>query len=152
MNVGGTLRTARKAAGLAQTDLSRLARVPQSTVGRIEAGLTIPRIDTWMRLLAICGWTLDAQPVPHATTRHDRVHPANAVPPFMWDSDMTWGRFRAALRNDDADIRGWAYSRLLSEGHWNDIWSEVTPADVVANLPLTRFRGKDGWEKLVAYF
>jgi len=152
MNVGGTLRAARKAAGLTQTELARLAGVPQSTVGRIEAGITMPRIDMCMRLLALCGWTLDAQPVPHATTWHDRSHLDDAVPPFMWDSDMTWDRFRTALRDEDPDVRGWAYARLLSEGHWDDIWSEVTPADVIANLPLTRFRSKPAWERLVEYF
>jgi predicted transcriptional regulator len=40
-----------------------LAGVPQSTVGRIEAGTTDPRASTLSRLLRACGFELEAEPL-----------------------------------------------------------------------------------------
>jgi transcriptional regulator with XRE-family HTH domain len=145
-----TLKRARRQAGLSQERLALLAGVPQSTVGRIEAGLTVPRLDTWQRLLGHCGWSLEAAPV--VQPREQSTPDLNAVPGFMWDSDMTWGRFLDALHHEDPDVRGWAYSRLLSEARWDEIWSAVTPEDVAENLDLTHFRAKPIWEHLVDSF
>lgn len=33
--------------------------MPQSTVGRIEAGLTMPRVDTFEKLLEACGMDIE---------------------------------------------------------------------------------------------
>lgn len=55
------LREARRHAGLSQHDLAVRARMPQSTVGRIEAGLASPSIATLTRILAAAGFDLGAQ-------------------------------------------------------------------------------------------
>ena len=56
---GTVLRKARRRAGLTQRALAEAAGVPQSTVGRIEAGTHMPRIDTLDRLLRACGMQLE---------------------------------------------------------------------------------------------
>lgn len=53
-----TLRDARRTAGLTQVALAARAGVPQSTVGRIEAGLIDPRATTLRELLRACGLDL----------------------------------------------------------------------------------------------
>lgn len=62
MDPGVVLRRARRRAGLSQRDLARKARVPQSTVARIESGLIDPRASTLDELLAHCGEELAALP------------------------------------------------------------------------------------------
>ena len=61
MNAARTLRWARRRAGLSQRDLARKAGVPQSTVGRIEAGLVDPRLSTFSDLLRACGIVLEPE-------------------------------------------------------------------------------------------
>jgi transcriptional regulator with XRE-family HTH domain len=58
------LTRARHVAGISQRELARRAGVPQSTVGRIEAGLLDPRIGTVERLLRACGMELSVVPRP----------------------------------------------------------------------------------------
>lgn len=58
------LRAARRRAGLSQRELAERAGVPQSTVARIEAGLTDPRVGTLRRLLRVCGEDLEVLPIP----------------------------------------------------------------------------------------
>ena len=62
MNGGRLLRTARRRAGMTQRALAARASVPQATVGRIEAGLVSPRVDTLTRLLQAAGYTLAIEP------------------------------------------------------------------------------------------
>lgn len=59
MHVGRTLRHARRRARLTQRQLAEAAGVPQSTVARIEAGTTMPRVDTFEHLLEICGMDIE---------------------------------------------------------------------------------------------
>ena len=59
MNVGRTLRHARRRARLTQRQLAERTGVPQSTVGRIEAGTSMPRVDTFERLLEACGMDIE---------------------------------------------------------------------------------------------
>ena len=56
------LAAARRRAGLTQRALAAAAQMPQSTVGRIEAGLIDPRASTLRRLLRECGEDLEAMP------------------------------------------------------------------------------------------
>jgi predicted transcriptional regulator len=58
MTVATELRRARQARGWTQRTLAVRAGVPQSTVGRIEAGLVDPRASTLDRLLRACGLEL----------------------------------------------------------------------------------------------
>ena len=60
------LRYARRLAGLTQRQLAERAGVPQATVGRIEAGLITPRVDTLDKLLRATGQELSAAPRPGA--------------------------------------------------------------------------------------
>ena len=57
------VRYTRRRAGLSQRALAQRARVPQSTVARIELGRLAPRIDTLERILRATGWTLTSEPV-----------------------------------------------------------------------------------------
>lgn len=54
------LREARFHAGLSQRDLAARANMPQSSVGRIEAGLVSPSFATLARILAAAGYELGA--------------------------------------------------------------------------------------------
>ena len=47
---------------MSQRALGRAARVPQSTIARIEAGTIYPRSDTLERLLGAAGRTLISEP------------------------------------------------------------------------------------------
>jgi transcriptional regulator with XRE-family HTH domain len=55
------LRDARTRAGLTQRELARRARTTQSVVGRIEAELVSPSLETMQRLLAGAGFTLQLE-------------------------------------------------------------------------------------------
>jgi len=46
---------------MSQRELAAAAAVPQATVGRIEAGLVSPRIDTLTRLLRVTGHELSVE-------------------------------------------------------------------------------------------
>jgi transcriptional regulator with XRE-family HTH domain len=59
MDVGRTLRHARRRARLTQRALAEAAGVPQSTVARIESGTHVPRVDTFERLLETCGMDIE---------------------------------------------------------------------------------------------
>ena len=58
MDAGRALRRARAAADLSQRQLAAAARVPQTTIARIESGVVSPRVDTLDRLLGLCGFRL----------------------------------------------------------------------------------------------
>jgi predicted transcriptional regulator len=59
MKAARALRWARLTAGLSQRQLAERSGVPQSTVGRIEAGTIDPRMGTLSRLLRACGFDLE---------------------------------------------------------------------------------------------
>lgn len=63
MNAARALRTARRRAGLSQTELARLAGVARQAVNRIERAEIVPRTDTLERLLAAAGATLSIAPL-----------------------------------------------------------------------------------------
>lgn len=44
---------------MTQRQLAEAAGVPQSTVARIEAGTTMPRVDTFEHLLETCGMDIE---------------------------------------------------------------------------------------------
>jgi transcriptional regulator with XRE-family HTH domain len=82
------LRTARRRAGLTQRDLADASGIPQSSIARIERGTTVPRLDTFQRLLQATGRQLSSEPrlgsgVDRSTIRamlrmtpEERVHAA----------------------------------------------------------------------------
>ena len=62
----GLVREARARAGLSQRQLADRARTTQSVVGRIEANLGNPSIETIERLLAAAGFELHAELRPRS--------------------------------------------------------------------------------------
>jgi transcriptional regulator with XRE-family HTH domain len=62
MKAARALRWARRRAGLSQRALAERSGVPQSTIGRIEAGMVDPRVGTLRRLLRACGFDLEVEP------------------------------------------------------------------------------------------
>jgi transcriptional regulator with XRE-family HTH domain len=62
MSAARLLKYARRRSGLSQRALATAARVPQSTVARIELGQLSPRTDTLERLLVATGRTLSTEP------------------------------------------------------------------------------------------
>lgn len=64
MRAATALRDARRLANLTQRQLAQRAGTPQATVGRIEAGLITPRVDTLERLLRAAGLELSVSPRP----------------------------------------------------------------------------------------
>lgn len=96
MEARSLLRTERLRAGLTQRQLSKRTGVPQSTIARIETGLTDPRASTLNTLLIGCGgsmtvggWRADAsrglsdraiQYLPEMTRRIvDRFSPSRII-------------------------------------------------------------------------
>jgi transcriptional regulator with XRE-family HTH domain len=59
MKAARALRWARLTAGLSQRQLAEKSGLPQSTIGRIEAGLVDPRVGTLSKLLRACGYDLE---------------------------------------------------------------------------------------------
>ncbi len=64
MKTARMLRYARRGAGLTQRQLAERAGMPQATVGRIEAGLITPRVDTLEKLLRAAGRELSVERRP----------------------------------------------------------------------------------------
>jgi predicted transcriptional regulator len=62
VNVGRTLRQARRRAGLSQRSLAARTGVAQPTIARIEAGAHSPRVITLEVLLDACGEEIQAMP------------------------------------------------------------------------------------------
>ena len=48
--IAAQIKTKRKSLNLSQQELADLAGVPKSTIGRIEAGLTSPKVDTLLHI------------------------------------------------------------------------------------------------------
>lgn len=62
MKASALVKFARRKAGLSQRALAVKAAVPQSTVGRIEAGSIDPRASTLAKILDACGYEIEAGP------------------------------------------------------------------------------------------
>lgn len=62
MNVGRTLRQARRRAGLSQRALARQTGIAQPTIARVETGEHSPRVATLAALLDACGDAIEALP------------------------------------------------------------------------------------------
>jgi len=71
MEVGESLRRARRRAGISQRALSARTGIAQPTIARIETGRDNPRVGTLERLLLACGESLEA--IPRAGVGIDRT-------------------------------------------------------------------------------
>ncbi len=59
----GKIIEAREEKGLSQRELAELSGVKQPAIARLESGMTIPRIDTLIRLLVPLGKTIAIVPI-----------------------------------------------------------------------------------------
>ena len=55
------LQTARRRGVMTQRDLAAASGIPQSSIARIEMGRTVPRVDTFVRLLRAAGQDLELE-------------------------------------------------------------------------------------------
>jgi len=72
MNAAAAIRSARRHAGLSQTELAARAGTSQATVSAYEGDTREPSLATLDRLLAASGWRLTVEPAPQrAVVRTD---------------------------------------------------------------------------------
>ena len=58
----------RKELGLSQRDLANLCEIPQSSVARIEANQTVPKLDTLLKIFTKLGLVFTVVPTPSTFT------------------------------------------------------------------------------------
>jgi transcriptional regulator with XRE-family HTH domain len=83
------LRDARRRAGLTQVGLAARVGMPQSTVGRIEAGLIDPRASTLRALLRACGTDLEPMPLLGAGIDRSQIRARLGLTPAERLRDLT---------------------------------------------------------------
>jgi predicted transcriptional regulator len=81
MKAARALRYARRRAGLTQRELAEKSGVPQSTIGRIEAGAVDPKVGTLSRLLRHCGFDLEVEPADSAGVDRAQLRELMALEP-----------------------------------------------------------------------
>jgi len=69
-------------------------------------------------------------------------------PYFLWDYDLTEADVRRILRGKNEVERRWMLGRILTNAHFDDIWTYVTVGEVAEELPSLRMRPevKQAWE------
>ena len=102
------LREARALSGLSQRELAERAGTAQSVVGRIEAGLTTPRVDTVDRLVEAAGYHLEIELRPN--TADDPV-----VAAYRAGIDRTLLRENLRLSPDERVRALQSHHRLATE-------------------------------------
>jgi len=90
MRAARSLRWARRRAGLSQRALAAQTGVPQSTIGRIEAGLVDPRFETLRRLLNACGFDLEMEPLRGAGVDRSQIQALLALTPAERFAQLTY--------------------------------------------------------------
>jgi transcriptional regulator with XRE-family HTH domain len=66
MDAAGTVRTARRRAGLSLRQLARSARTSHSTLSAYESGKKVPSLATLARIVSAAGFALDLELSPIA--------------------------------------------------------------------------------------
>lgn len=133
MDVGAYLRAGRYVRGLSQRELADKAGVPRSTLDRIEAGRTDPRLSTLDKLFGALGYEVlpaneHGRPLRIDKTRETLIDGRGRRFPPHWEykpitgnwDDTWWGHYRNAMRN-----RGWRPSHT----YWRRRPSLVSPWD-----------------------
>jgi transcriptional regulator with XRE-family HTH domain len=115
VDVAALLRAARGTRMVSQRRLAELAGVPRSTLDRIEAGTSDPRLSTLVRIFGALGYELtvctsqdrplrvdeERECLIDGRGRHFPPHWRYAAITGEWD-DHWWGHYRKAMRE-----RGW---------------------------------------------
>jgi len=131
VNADDVLRAVRRARRLSQRELAAHAGLPRSTIDRIEAGRTEPRLGTFEAILTSVGLRLAV------TNQFDRIlavdddgwlrdrggrfFPAHLELRELgdrWDGGW-WGWGRLAWASDDPKVPKYAYNRRYP-AHWDD--------------------------------
>ena len=141
LDAGRSLRAVRRVHGLSQRELSALARVPRSTVDRIESGTTDPRLSTLTEILASTGLALVITDqwghLLRVDDEHDRLRDAafrrfpahlEAQPIGLPELDGWWGWRRIAWVLDDETVPTHFYWRRWRLPEWDADrrWDEAT--------------------------
>ena len=99
MKAARALRYARGRAGWSQRELAEKSGVPQSTIGRIEAGTVDPRVGTLNRLLRACGFELEVEPLLGQGVDRSQIRASLAISPAERVARTVAGaRFLHAMR------------------------------------------------------
>ncbi len=100
MKAARALRWARRRAGLSQRALVEKSGMPQSTIGRIEAGTVDPRVATLTGLLRARGFDLEVEPLLGEGIDRSQIRELLALSPDQRLARATEGARRlAALRS-----------------------------------------------------
>jgi transcriptional regulator with XRE-family HTH domain len=141
LDPGRSLRAVRRARVLSQRELAALARVPRSTLDRIESGSTDPRLGTITELLAAAGYRLVITDqwghLLCVEDKHERLRdaafrrfPAHLEPhPIgMPERDGWWGWRRIAWVPDDPTVPTHFYWRRWQapDYHPDRVWNDAT--------------------------
>ena len=97
IDIGATLRSARKERSVSQSSLARRTGVPQSAISRIEAGTEVPSLARWSRLLAGLGLRPEIGLVPLAEAWSEDEHIEATgwlTPGERLEQAAAWMRFR----------------------------------------------------------
>lgn len=63
-------------------------------------------------------------------TPPDKLVDKQGRPYFLWDMDMTLDEFRAALQDDDPDVRGYLVGKLMRQAKPDDVFTFVSVAEI----------------------
>jgi transcriptional regulator with XRE-family HTH domain len=99
MDVATTIRTARRRAGLTQSDLAARTGTSQATVSAYESGRKQPSVDTLTRLLAATGTRLTVAPGPaRMPSRAEHLRTARVLPDVIALAEALPARHSDRLR------------------------------------------------------
>jgi transcriptional regulator with XRE-family HTH domain len=130
VDAGDVLRAVRRARRLSQRELAAVAGVPRSTVDRIEAGRTEPRLATFEAILKSVGYGLVitnqfgrmlAVDDGWLRDRGLRCYPAHLElrPSGNYFDGGWWGWGRLAWTPDDPKVPEYTFDRRYPD-HWNN--------------------------------
>jgi transcriptional regulator with XRE-family HTH domain len=159
------LARARRAAGLSQAQLARLARTSRTAVSAYENGAKSPSLDTAERLLRSAGFDLDARQRIEFTemvgargrgvvvpNRLPRLAVEQAVVVVELPLTLNWSQPGRVFHLADRADRARVYEMVLREGGPRDVLRYVDGAllvDVWAEMVLPR-DVRAAWSPLIA--
>jgi hypothetical protein len=71
------------------------------------------------------GWMSALNPTPP-----DKLVDRQGRPYFLWDMDMTLDAFRAALQDDDPEVRGYLVGKLMRQAKPDDVFTFVSVTEI----------------------
>ncbi|MHC4513779.1 MAG: hypothetical protein ACYTGW_07990 [Planctomycetota bacterium] len=63
-------------------------------------------------------------------TPPDKLVDRQGRPYFLWDMDMTLDAFRAALQDDDPEVRGYLVGKLMRQAKPDDVFTFVSVTEI----------------------